>query len=123
MMKPVVYIIDDDDDAQSLIKIGLKKAGFDVFTYGNGFPVLEMMNNWPDAFILDIGLPGVKGYEVYKWLRSNNNSKDIPVIFLSGNPDLPNTAQEYGCNDYLEKPFEMDELVHKINSCLMKSAI
>lgn len=117
-MKPVVYIIEDDDDAQSLIKIGLRKAGFEVFTYSNGFPVLEMMNNWPDAFILDIGLPGVNGSEVFRWLKSNNQAREIPVIFLSGNPELPTIAREHGCSDFLEKPFVMDDLVSKINSCL-----
>jgi DNA-binding response OmpR family regulator len=121
-MKPVVYIIDDDDDAQSLIKLGLKKAGFEVSTYGNGFPVLEMINNWPDAFILDIGLPGVAGYEVFKWLKSNPESKEIPVIFLSGNPDLPGIARQYQCDDYLEKPFEMEELVNKVHHVLLKKA-
>ncbi len=119
-MKPLVYIIEDDDDAQSLIKMGLKKAGFDVYTYANGFPVLEMLNNWPDAFILDIGLPGVNGFEVFKWLKANNQARDIPVIFLSGNPELPAIAREYGVDAYLEKPFEMEELVNKINSCLTR---
>lgn len=119
-MKPLVYIIEDDDDAQSLIKMGLKKAGFDVYTYANGFPVLEMLNNWPDAFILDIGLPGVDGFEVFRWLKANNQARDIPVIFLSGNPELPAIAREYGCDAYLEKPFEMEELVGKINSCLTR---
>ncbi len=119
-MKPLVYIIEDDDDAQSLIKSGLRKAGFDVSTFANAFPVLEMINNWPDAFILDIGLPGVNGFEVYKWLKGNNQARAIPVIFLSGNPDLPAIARQYGCDAYLEKPFEMNDLVDKINSCLTR---
>lgn len=120
VMKPTVYIIDDDDDAQSLIRIGLRKAGFDVVTFSNGFPVLEMINNWPDAFILDIGLPGVNGYEVFKYLKGHNNSKEIPVIFLSGSPELPEIASRYGCDGYLEKPFAMEELVDKINHCLLR---
>ncbi len=119
-MKPLVYIIEDDDDAQSLIKTGLRKAGFDVSTFANGFPVLEMINNWPDAFILDIGLPGVNGFEVYKWLQGNNQARTIPVILVSGNPDLPAIARQYGCDAYLEKPFEMVDLVDKINSCLSR---
>ena len=119
-MKPLVYIIEDDDDAQSLIKLGLRKAGFDVFTFANGFPVLEMNNNWPDAFILDIGLPGVNGFEVFKYLKGHNRSKEIPIIFLSGNPELPAIANEIGCDAYLEKPFVMEDLVQKINHCLLK---
>jgi two-component system, OmpR family, response regulator VicR len=119
-MKPVIYIIEDDDDAQSLIKLGLRKAGFDVFIYANGFPVLEMIDNWPDAFILDIGLPGVNGFEVFRWLKSNNQARTIPVIFLSGNPELPSIAKEYRCDAFLEKPFDMDQLVTVINGCLTK---
>ena len=119
-MKPTVYIIEDDDDAQRLIKIGLRKAGLDVFTFSNGFPVLEMINNWPDAFILDIGLPGVNGFEVFKYLKAHNTSKGIPVIFLSGNPELPLIASKYGCDAFVEKPFVMDELVRTINHCLIR---
>ena len=118
-MKPLVYIIEDDDDAQSLIKLGLRKAGFDVFTFANGFPVLEMINNWPDAFILDIGLPGVNGFEIFKYLKAHNRSREIPIIFLSGNPELPAIANQIGCDAYLEKPFVMEDLVQKINHCLV----
>ena len=119
-MKPLVYIIEDDDDAQSLIKLGLRKAGFDVFTFANGFPVLEMINNWPDAFILDIGLPGVNGFEVFKYLKAHSRSREIPIIFLSGNPELPTIADKIGCDAYLEKPFVMEDLVQKINHCLVR---
>jgi two-component system, OmpR family, response regulator CssR len=120
-MKPTVYIIEDDDDAQSLIKIGLRKAGFEVSTFSNGFPVLEMINNWPDAFILDIGLPGVNGFEIFKYLKAHNNSKAIPVIFLSASPDLPAIAGKYGCDAFLEKPFVMDDLVNRLNYCLVRN--
>lgn len=117
-MKPSVYIIEDDEDSQNLLTMALRKAGFDVSASGNGYPVLEMTNHWPDIFILDVDLPGVNGIDVCKWLKSHNQSKYIPVIFVSAANSLQYLSEHAKGDDFLQKPFQIQTLIQKINSCL-----
>jgi DNA-binding response OmpR family regulator len=119
-MKPNICIIEDDEDAQTLLKNGLRKAGFSVTAYGNGFPVLEMLSNLPDVFLLDIDLPGVDGLAVCKWLKTQPSSRNIPVVFLSGKPFLKDLIADTACDDFIQKPFQFDDLVNKVNTCLTR---
>lgn len=123
MMKPTLYVVEDDVDLQHLLALRLSKSGYNVEVFSTGYPIVEMTEYWPDLFILDIEVPGINGLELCRWLKSNEESKYIPVIFLSAAPYLKTLAENVKGDDYLEKPFDFKLLVQKINNCLTSDPI
>jgi DNA-binding response OmpR family regulator len=113
--KRKIYIVEDDPDLQHLLQFSLARAGYHVTIFPTGYPVIAMTDQWPDIFIIDIELPGINGLEICRWLKHHDDSKNIPVLFLSAAPYLKNLAQNVGGNDYLEKPFDLAALISKIN--------
>ena len=113
-----VYIAEADKQLQKRLNDALKKIGFDVSTFDSGYPIAEMMDNWPDVFLIDIALPGVNGLELCKWLKSHDNSRYIPVILISAEPYLKVIASSAHPDDYIEKPFSISQVVQKIREYL-----
>lgn len=118
-----IYIVEDDEDLQHLLTVGLNKSDFCVTIFPNGYPIVAMTENWPDLFIIDIELPGINGLEICKWLKSHEYSKNIPVLFLSAAPYLKTLAESVKGDDYLEKPFELPVLLKKIDDCLVSQGV
>lgn len=113
-----IYIAEEDKLVQSELRHLLKNNGFEVQVFDTGYPVVAMMDNWPHLFLIDIELPGINGIEVCKWLKSHEESRDIPVIFISGDPYLRVLAASAQADDYIEKPVTYDELMEKIKDVL-----
>lgn len=113
-----VYIAEEDKQLAATLEVALKRNGFFVRVFDSGYPIVEMMDNWPDVFLIDIELPDVNGLEVCKWLKSHDSSRHIPVIFISSDPYLKILAAPLHANDYVEKPFSFDDLLKKIINCL-----
>jgi DNA-binding response OmpR family regulator len=122
-MNRKIYIVEDDEDLQHLLQYSLARAGYQVTIFPTGYPIVAMTDRWPDLFIVDIELPGINGLEVCKWLKSHEESKAIPVIFLSAAPYLKALAEAANGDDYLEKPFELPTLIEKINDCLQSHPV
>jgi DNA-binding response OmpR family regulator len=118
MKRHRIYIAEEDTSVQSELSRALKSHGFDVTVFDSAYPIVSMMDNWPDLFIIDIELPGVNGLEVCKWLKSHDTSRNIPVIFISGDPYLKILAASAHADDYIEKPVTWRELMTKVNDCL-----
>lgn len=106
-----IYIAEEDKSLQKGLLNVLQKHGFDVCMFDSGYPIVEMMDNWPDAFLIDIELPGINGLEVCNWLKSHKSSRHIPVIFLSGDPYLKILAASSHADDYIEKPLKYNKLI------------
>jgi DNA-binding response OmpR family regulator len=109
-----IYIAEADKTLQLDLGSGLEKRGFDVRVFDSGYPIVSMMDNWPDLFLIDIELPGINGMEVCKWLKSHETSCNIPVIFLSGDPYLKTLAASAMADDYIETFIDRDKLMEKI---------
>jgi DNA-binding response OmpR family regulator len=118
-----IYIVEEDKAVQLRLSAGLQKKGFNVMVFDSGYPIVEMVDNWPDIFIIDIELPGINGMEICKWLKSHESSRHIPVIFLSGDPYLKILAESAQANDYIEKPAIFSQVINKINGCLIAEKI
>lgn len=118
MLHSRIYIAEEDKELQKRLSTGLKNQGFDVSVFDSGYPIVEMMDNWPDVFLIDIELPGINGLEVCKWLKSHDSSRDIPVIFISGEPYLKVLASSAHADDYIEKPVSVAQVIAKINEFL-----
>ena len=109
-----IYIAEEDQEFQRRLSRVLTQNGFDVSVFNSGYPLVTMMDNWPDVFLIDIELPGINGLEVCKWLKSHESSREIPVIFLSGDPYLKVLAASAQADDYIEKPVAYRHLINTI---------
>lgn len=118
MVRRNVYIAEKDKAVQELLAAGLKSRGFNIVLFDTGYPIVAMMDNWPDIFLIDIQLPGINGLEVCKWLKSHEMSRNIPVILLSDDRYLKTLAASAPADDYVEKPFYPKDIAGRINDCL-----
>lgn len=108
-------IADDDKAIVDAVEAMLEFGGYEVtYTY-NGATILDLRENLPDLILLDIWMSGTDGRDVCKALKKQERTSGIPVIMISASPDLENSAKEAGADDFLEKPFDMDDLFGKID--------
>ena len=117
-MKKRVLIVDDDFGVQDVFRLILEKAGYEVAVKGNGTDLLEDNYDLPHIFLLDKQISGVDGIDVCMHLKKHSNTKDIPVIMVSATPGLGPIAMNAGADDFLEKPFQIKELLFKISNLL-----
>ncbi len=119
-----ILVIDDDDSVNELIKINLELSGYEVLSANDGtkgFAIAKQEN--PDLIILDVMMPEVDGYTVAKRIRENNKIKDTPIIMLTALGMLQDKVKGFdiGVDDYLVKPFEIDELKVRVRALLKRS--
>lgn len=110
-MKKKILITDDDEGVQDIFKMIFERAGYDVEIHGEAVSILENKYNYPDLFLLDRQLSGHDGLKVCRFLKSQAITRDIPVIIVSATPGIGKLAQEAGADDFIEKPFQMKDLL------------
>jgi CheY-like chemotaxis protein len=110
-----ILVVDDEPDILEFLQIIFEDEGFVVVTADKG-ECLEKLNNGalPDLILLDMLLSGKDGREIVKYLKSREKTKHIPVIMFSAHPSAEQTARAAGADDFVEKPFDIDELLNKI---------
>src|ERR1700739_2975952 len=111
---PRVLVVDDEDAIRELLEYGLPGAGFDVRSAPDGRTALALMEKWtPEAIVLDIMLPGIDGFSLLPAFR---RVTDVPIVLLTARLQTEDkvTGLYRGADDYLSKPFEMDELVARL---------
>lgn len=113
-------IADDDPGILDAVEAMLEFGGYEVSSTPNGATVLEMKDHFPDLLLLDIWMSGTDGRDVCKQLKSQELTKDMPIIMISAGTELERSAKEAGADDFLEKPFDMEELLQKIDFFLSK---
>jgi len=105
-----VLIVDDDQDLLEVVKLVLTIHDFDVHTHSTGLNVPEIVNSYnPNAILLDINLPGKSGTEICKELKEKDSS--LPIILFSAPTEKEKYFRISGANGYIEKPFNVNELV------------
>ena len=110
-MKKRILITDDDEGVQDIFRLIFERAGYDVQILGEGLSILENKYKRPDLFVLDRQLSGQDGLKVCRFLKSQNTTKDIPVIIVSATPGIGKMAKEAGADDFIEKPFQIKDLL------------
>jgi two-component system KDP operon response regulator KdpE len=114
--KKRVLVVDDQLRVTRFMEIYLRLKGFDVICATSGREALEMVRSLePDIMLLDIIMPDMDGFEVMKRLRSFSQ---MPVIAVSASPEDHNDADAIGADDYLQKPFQTQEVLRRINLLL-----
>ncbi|MBI3548246.1 MAG: response regulator [Elusimicrobia bacterium] len=121
---PRLLIIDDDANLCRLLSENFTDLKYEVVTANNGAEGLETARTSPpDAVILDIDMPGLNGYEVCARLRAKPETKKVPILMLTGTTNLSSAMKGLaaGANDFLTKPFDVDEVAARL-SVLLSSA-
>jgi len=113
MLKKVM-IADDDPGILDAVTAMLEFGGYDVSSTSDGATVLEITDQLPDLLLLDIWMSGTDGRDVCKELKKREFSKNMPIIMISASTELERSAKDAGADDFLEKPFDMEELLNKI---------
>jgi two-component system KDP operon response regulator KdpE len=98
--------------------MGLTTQGYQILEATNGKTALELLSNEPDLIILDLGLPDIQGHELLRMIRARNEG--VPVVVLSSRGDEAGKVQalDFGADDYVTKPFGMDELLARMRAAL-----
>jgi len=109
-----ILIAEDDPGMQDAIRLIFERAGYQVTILATGEPLLRNNFELPDVFILDKQLSGVDGLDICRYLKQQENTRNIPVIMLSANPHIGKLSAEAGADDYLEKPFLVKILLEKV---------
>lgn len=114
-----VLIIDDDPDILEVLQLTLQMEGFETKTNPHGEELFKEVKTFkPDIILLDILLSGSDGRMLCKKLKEDISTKKIPVILISAYPNAGSTIREAGANDFIPKPFDIDDLVTKVEKQL-----
>ena len=116
MNKPEILIIEDEPQIRKLLEINLESNDYKVFQAETGRDgILLAANHPPDLILLDLGLPDVSGHEILKELRQWFHKSIIILSVQNTESDIV-TALDNGATDFLAKPFEIDDLLKKIET-------
>jgi diguanylate cyclase (GGDEF)-like protein len=124
MGKPRLLVVEDDLDIGNMLKIYFSGLEFDVDVAVRGSDALEKTKQvLPHLIVLDIMLPDIDGYEVCRNLRTNTRTSHIPVIFLTQKDERSDKLQglELGADDYITKPFDIEELKLRVQGAIRRS--
>jgi two-component system KDP operon response regulator KdpE len=113
-----IMIVDDEPPIRKLLRMGLSTQGYDILEAPNGKIALELLGQGPALIILDLGLPDIQGHDLLRMIRGRNDS--VPIVVLSSRGDEAGKVQalDLGADDYLTKPFGMDELLARMRAAL-----
>jgi two-component system KDP operon response regulator KdpE len=113
-----ILVIDDEPPIRKLLRMGLSTQGYKVLEAPTGKASLELLTQNPDLIILDLGLPDIQGHELLREIRTRNER--VPIVVLSSRGDEAGKVQalDFGADDYVTKPFGMDELLARMRAAL-----
>jgi two-component system, OmpR family, KDP operon response regulator KdpE len=113
-----VLVIEDEPPIRKLLRMGLGAQGYQTLEAANGKEALDLLSKNPDLIILDLGLPDTQGHDLLHTMRARN--EHVPIVVLSSRGDEAGKvrALDLGADDYITKPFGMDELLARMRAAL-----
>ena len=123
MEKRKILLVDDEVDLVKTIKFSLELEGYKVLVSYNGEDALtQARKENPDLILLDIMLPKLDGYKVCRLLKFDEQYKHIPILMMTAKTQEKDKlmGKETGANEYITKPFDMEELMEKVKTYLNK---
>src|SRR5215218_1285311 len=119
--QPRILVVDDESQIARVLRTGLKTHGYDVRVASDGVSALETFNDWrPDLVVTDLAMPNLDGLQLCRRLRELSQ---LPIIVLSvrGEEKTKVEALDAGADDYVTKPFGMDELLARVRAQLRRA--
>jgi DNA-binding response OmpR family regulator len=119
-----IMVVEDEEDLARLLSYNLKREGFSPVEVGNGSDVIRMVRSGkPDLVLLDLMLPGTGGMEVCRMLKGSPDTRNIPVIMLTAKGEEIDKVLglELGADDYITKPFSINEVIARIRAVLRRA--
>ena len=116
-----IHIVDNEQDIVESLKFVLEVSGFMCYTAYNGEDGLRLAKEiMPDLIILDVMMPKINGYKISRLLKYDNKYKDIPIIMVTARSQMEDKmiGEETGVNEYITKPFELEQIVKKVEEYL-----
>lgn len=114
-----ILVVDDDEIMLEGLKIALEEEHHEVVTTNDNSDILKRVTSMkPDLILIDYRMPGDDGAKITQTLKRDQRTKDIPVIMFSASKGAEEIAHQYGADSFLEKPFELDELIKRVHSFL-----
>ena len=115
-----ILVVDDDKDILNILKLILQMNGFEVMVTPNGEEALsKSLSYHPQLVLLDVFLSGSDGRDICNVLKGHPLTKDIPVVIFSAHSNLQDVLKVCNADDFISKPFDINELVEKINEHLV----
>jgi two-component system KDP operon response regulator KdpE len=113
-----VLVVDDEPPIRKLLRMGLSAHGYLTLEAPNAKAALDLLSESPDLIILDLGLPDADGHDLLRTIRARNES--VPIVVLSSRSDEAGKVEalDLGADDYVTKPFGMDELLARMRAAL-----
>ena len=124
MTRPTLLLVDDEDNLRSMLEAALRHSGFDVHPVADGRSAIDATGTVrPDLIVLDVMLPDLDGFDVCKRLRTSGDR--TPVLFLTARDGTEDKVRglTLGGDDYLVKPFSLEELVARITAVLRRAGV
>ncbi len=118
-----ILIVEDDTDIAELVAYNLERQGWHASLCHHGNEGLELIRRThPDLVILDIMLPGMDGLEIFRRMKEDESTREIPALFLTARAQLDDrlTGLKLGADDYITKPFSPKELVLRVRNILQR---
>lgn len=116
-----LMIIEDEISLQNILEEILTDEGYEVSLFSDGLAALEKLKTTPpDMILTDFNLPKISGKEFIERIRTMDHLKNIPIIIMSGQLNIEETAAELAVYDYLKKPYHLDTLIEKITNYFVK---
>lgn len=119
--KKKILIIEDEPEVVMMMRARLEHEGYQVIACPDGTEGISMVHEEkPDLILLDIMMPKIDGFQVCRLLKENPETRDIPVIFVTGLEvnDVKQKVKESGADGAIQKPYEPKELLEKVKGCL-----
>lgn len=113
-MNKKILVADDNVGIVEAVKMMLEDEGYTVDTMFSGAEVKNLRGDLPAVLVLDIWLAGEDGRDICKHLKSQETTRHLPIILFSANKDVQQIAQEVGADDFLLKPFDIEDLLDKV---------
>ena len=119
-----VLVVEDDVDIAELVAFNLERQGWACTLVHHGTEGWEkIQQNRPDLVILDVMLPGMDGFQIFRAMKENDMTRSIPVVFLTARGELDDrlSGLSLGADDYVTKPFSPKELVLRVRNVLARA--
>ena len=110
-----IFLVEDNQDLNQIMTDTFRKVGYNVVSCNDGQRAFDLIEDFYDLYLIDINLPSLNGLELIKKIKSAYNKSKVFIISGDDNIDTILKAYDLGANDYIKKPFDLREIIAKIN--------